>query len=127
MLKRGEVILDVCQLERMQVVRLGFVHLDELLVVPQRGIGRGPATVKVALNPVHFHDVPPCEFVARRIGWKERRNVHPVVVPLDVLHEHVYPPIVAVDVEFAVPPARGVTVDFVPQFINQGVAHQRLV
>ena len=111
----------------MQIFCLRLVHLDELFVAPQARVWRHPASFKVSLDAVHFHDVPAGELVARSVRRKQRGNVHAVVVALDVLHQHVHAAVVAIDEEFAVPPTGGVAPDFVPHLIDDGVAHQGLV
>ena len=126
-LERREVVFDVVQLQRMQVVRLRFVHLDGLDFAAQLGVWGVPPPFEVALNAVHLHDVPAGQFVPRRVRRQQRGDVHPVVVALDVLHEHVHPAVVAVDVQFAMPVARRVAPQNRPHLVDDGVANERLV
>ena len=126
-LERREVVFDVVQLQGVQIVRFGFVHLDGLDFAAQLGIWGIPATFVIALNAVHLHDVPTGQFVARRVRRKQRGDVHSVVVALDVLHEHVHPAVIPVDVQLAMPVPRRVAPQNRPHLVDDGVANERLV
>ena len=121
------MLLDVVELQGVQVVGLGFVHLDELLISAQTRIRRRPTSFKIALDAVDFHDVPPRHLVPHRVGRQQRGDVHAVDVALDVFHQHVHPAVVSVDVQLAVPATGRVPADDVPHFVDDGVAHQRFV
>ena len=126
-LKLCEMLLDIIELQGVQVVGLGFVHLDELLISAQTRIRRSPTSFKIALDAVDFHDVPPRHLVPHRVGRQQRGDVHAVDVALDVFHQHVHPAVVSVDVQFAVPATGRVPADDVPHLVNDGVAHQCFV
>ena len=111
----------------MQTVCLGFVKLNHLRITAESWIRRRPPGLKVSLQPVHFQNVPAGKFVPQRVDGLKVGDVDAVEVALDVLHQHVHSAVIAVDVEFAIPPTGGVSSEPVAEFVDDGVSHQRLV
>ena len=122
-----EVVLDVRQLVGMQVVRFGLVQLDVHLPAAERGVRRWPPAFKIALDSVDLQDVPAGDFIAVDVGGQQRGDVHAVLVALDVLHEQVHAPVVAVDEEFAEATAGRVAVDLVAHLVHDRVADEAFV